>query len=48
MPADDYEGAYSWMMETAHYSLVAAWAVFGVVYWLVAERVLSRPREPRG
>lgn len=47
MPADDYDGAYSWTMETAHYAHVAAWAVFGVVYFLAAERVLSRPRAPR-
>lgn len=47
MPADDYEGAYSWTMETAHYSHVAAWAFFGLAYWLVAERVLSRVETPR-
>ena len=39
-PHHDYAGAYSWLMEYAHYSHVAAWAVFGLVYWLAAERAL--------
>jgi len=46
MPGGAYEGAYSWSMATAHYALVAAWVAFGVVYWIVAERVLARRHEP--